>query len=164
MFLRIGRVLIAVGTTLSASAGLAQQSTPPLLTSMPQEWVFPLAGSQPSCGCSSFNRSNALTETNVIASKGAFGEDPKATLRVRVSGKDVEVKRTSHKKVSRDTFVSSFSNKEVRITFRESQVDYGKYCAAYEDPPTHGSCFIGRLSATQSKVSQSVPIITVCGC
>jgi len=142
-------------TAVSVLVACGQTSPETTLAPLPAGRAFPLSGEQ--CGCLTFRRGNALTDTNVLLSS-----TPKLG-RVRLGKKDHELPHTSLRRNGR-AYQNKFSGNGITVSLSSEETSFARECGSYGDPPPHGSCYVGTVELQASSGSSTVPVTSLCGC
>ena len=126
--------------------------------SIPAEQVLPLV-SAGACGCIALPKEGSHTQENVLLSIGS-GDGPAL---IRVDNETITLPRRSSSK-GRKTFVNEYGDQKLRLITYTKHVNYEKVCNLYPDPPTEGSCFVGKVTALLRGQSFMKKIVQICGC
>lgn len=98
-------------------------------------------------------------QENVLFSTGS-GYGPAL---IRVGNETLTLPRRGSSK-GRKTFVNEYGDETVRLVTRVQDANYKKVCNRYPDPPTEGSCFVGKVTARLKGLSFVKKIVQICGC
>ena len=111
------------------------------------------------CSCSGYREGDTPGLGNVLFSTG-HGKVP---ARLNLNGTVMSLKQAAAPSGT-TTYVNKYESTDVQVSTSTRQVSWDAHCARYPDPPSHGTCFIGRMTVTQKWESVTVPIVFVCGC
>lgn len=142
--------------TIFLFSAVAQAEDKFNISPLPTDKAYELHQAQ-GCSCSLFRRGTNQNPENVLLS--VIPDES----RIYLNDKTISLIRTAPP-TGKNTFINHYKGDNVFVTTKMHQVDYGKFCSEYTDPPTEGSCFAGKLSVKYKNSFKSFQIIGVCGC
>jgi hypothetical protein len=120
-----------------------------------EDKIFPLFSEH--CSCMTFPQDAQLTDKSIIFSATPYIGN------IRLNNKDYQL---PHKSRTNDgeRYTNILGEKDILVSLEMVQVSYKQVCSAYPDPPTHGSCFTGKMRIDMRNRVASIPVIQLCGC
>ncbi len=83
--------------------------------------------------------------------------------RLRVAGVIVDLEQ--NERTTRGGEVQmTFSSGEHRVKLWLKEVEFKSECSLHSDPPSQGSCFLGKLNVQHGSQNSYVPVKVLCGC
>jgi hypothetical protein len=104
-----------------------------------------------------------MSPSNALLSTFAVAGEPNVRTRIRIDGRTVEFGRVTYAKEG-GLGVNRYRSNNIAVEVRYKVVSYRKFCSAYTDAPTEGSCSIGSVAATSGVKKEMFSMVQVCGC
>jgi hypothetical protein len=149
------KTAIALTGLALVSCSTVHVQSPVRIKPLEIESVFPITGGD--CACSFFEAGPTLSFEQVLLSTTS------TDARAMVSG-SVRTLHQIARTEAGDRWINTYGVDDTRITVESTEVPFTDSCAHYPNPPSDGSCFVGELHVVSGGISQSVPVVGVCGC
>lgn len=146
---------IAATCLLPLPHARAQPSPALVPQPLPIKSLFPLEDEQ--CGCFTFRQGDDLQDDKVI-----FSVTP-AVGRIKLNGREREVRHQERKR-SGQHYTNTYRARGLVVWTNTAQAQFAQACAAYPDPPPHGSCYTGTMTVQANGSTIPVSVVQVCGC
>ena len=128
------------------------------LETLPKEELLPI---EKNCGCMMFPRGGPLTKENVLF----LIESADGPVLMRVGGKTRSLTSIPNPKgPGKKIYVNEYRGQGIQVKIESRSVSYQKFCSAYPEPPTEGTCFLGTLKASSAQGTAQQEIVEICGC
>jgi hypothetical protein len=142
---------------LSGCASPIREALVPAMPALLAKNSHPLVGDPPDCGCWVYAYDSKMSDDEVLVSLTAN------VCRLRVAGAVVNLEQNA-RMTNGDETQMIFGSGEHSVRLWLKEVKFESECSLHSDPPTHGSCFRGKLSVQHGGQSSSLPIKVLCGC
>lgn len=149
------KTVIALTGLALVSCSTVQEQSQAQIKPLKMGSVFPITGAD--CACSFFEAGPTPSFEKVLLSTTS------TNARAVVSGSVRTLQHIARNQAG-DQWINTYGANDAHITVESTEVPFATSCGQYPNPPSHGSCFVGEILVVSEGISQSVPVVGVCGC